>query len=192
MMGAVMRLVKRIGDVAERGPAARGRTGPLPLLLLMLALPSPAGPVVSGTTGEVLLGRTGRSEILAISPEWQQRYDEYKPAREDVAVVSQAPEGSLVMVYFGSWCGDSRRGVPRFLKTLDEAHAPNLKVRYVAVDRFKKEPARRLEGVGLELVPTYVLSIHGHEIGRIVETPATTIEHDLALLLRKATSSPAS
>ena len=82
--------------------------------------------------------------------------------------------------------------MPHFLKMLDEAKAPHLKVRNIAVDQSKKEAARRLEGVGLEYVPTFVLSIHGHEIGRIVETPATAIEHDLALLVLKAAASPAS
>jgi thiol-disulfide isomerase/thioredoxin len=190
-MDAVMRVVKLFSDVADRRPAGRRRRvfGPL---LMLLALRAPLGPAAAGATGEMLLGRTGAAEILGISPEWQRRYDEYQPAPEDIAVVREAPEGALVMVYFGSWCGDSRLGVPAFLKTLEEAHAPNLKVRYVAVDRSKKEPARRLDGVGLDLVPTFILSVRGHEIGRIVETPATTIEHDLALLLRKAASSPAS
>jgi len=35
-------------------------------------------------------------------------------------------------------------------------------------------------------VPRLLLSVRGHEIGRIVETPQTTLEHDLALLIRKA------
>jgi thiol-disulfide isomerase/thioredoxin len=179
MMDAVMRVVKRWAFL-------------VPFLLLLHALLSPAGPAAAGTTGDGLLGRTGAAHILDISPEWRRGYDEYQPAPEDVAAVKQAPPGSLVMVYFGSWCSDSRLGVPHFLKTVDAAQAPNLKVRYLAVDRSKKEPARPLEGIGLELVPTFVLSIHGKEIGRIVETPATTIEHDLALLLRKATLSPAS
>ncbi|HEV8200755.1 MAG TPA: thioredoxin family protein [Candidatus Polarisedimenticolia bacterium] len=186
-----MRLVKRFGDVAEGRPFVRPRVFFAPILLL-LALPASSASEAAGTTGEVLLGRTGAAEVLAISPEWRRGYDEYQPAPEDVAVVRQAPAGSLVMVYFGSWCSDSRLGVPQFLKIVDAAQAPNLKVRYLAVDRSKKEPAGPLEGVGLELVPTFVLSVHGKEIGRIVETPATTIEHDLALLLRKATSSPAS
>ncbi|HYV17666.1 MAG TPA: thioredoxin family protein [Verrucomicrobiae bacterium] len=186
-----MAAVKRFADVAEKRPS-RWRWAAFAALLLLLALPAPGGRAVADTTGEMLLGRTEAATILDISPEWRRGYDEYQPAREDVAVVKQAPPGSHVIVYFGSWCSDSRLGVPHFLKTIDAAQAPNLRVRYLAVDRSKKEPARSLEGVGLELVPTYVLSIHGREIGRIVETPATTIEHDLALLLQKATSSPAS
>jgi thiol-disulfide isomerase/thioredoxin len=192
MMDAVMRGVKHSGDVAARRPTLRWRGAAVVALLALLVLPATTGTAAIGATGDILLGPTGAAEILDISPAWRQRYDEYLPSPEDVAVVREAPGGSLVTVYFGSWCGDSRLGVPHFLKTLDEARAPHLKVRYVAVDRSKKEPARRLEGVGLEYVPTFVLSIHGHEIGRIVETPATTIEHDLALLVRKAASSPAS
>jgi thiol-disulfide isomerase/thioredoxin len=186
MMDAVMPVVKSL--VRPVGILSKL----LPRAAVLLALLPAAGPGMSASgSEEILLGKTRSSAILDISPEWQRRYEEYAPAPEDLEVVRQAPDGSLVTVYFGSWCSDSRLGVPHFLKILDEAQAPHLKVLYVGVDRTKKEPARRLEGVGLELVPTFVVSIHGHEVGRIVETPATTLEHDLAQLFRKAARSPA-
>jgi len=179
--------VNPCGGPADRLSAGARRA----VIAFLLALPLAAGQPAADTTGEVLLGRTHPSAILAVSPEWQRRYDEYQPETHDLEGIRHAPEGSLVMVYFGSWCGDSRLGVPHFLKILDEAQAPHLKARYVAVDRTKKEPAQQLDGVGLELVPTFVLRIRGREIGRIVETPATTLEHDLALLFRKAAANPA-
>src|SRR5262245_41192161 len=114
MMEAVMSLVNPVRGLAVRLPE---RARPLAIVLL-LALPLPAGQPWADTTGEAILGKTGPSAILAISPEWQRGYDEYQPAADDVDAVRHAPEGTLVMVYFGSWCGDSRRGVPHFLKIL--------------------------------------------------------------------------
>jgi hypothetical protein len=37
-------------------------------------------------------------------------------------------------------------------------------------------------------VPELVLRVDGRPIGRIVETPVTTLEHDLALLVEQATT----
>ena len=176
-----MRGVKRPGAWAV--PSRPHRIFPVALALAALSGP-PALP--SDPAHEPLMGRTKPSAILEIAPEWRQGYDGYRPEAADLETIYHAPNGTLLVVYFGSWCSDSRVGVPHFLKILDEARAPHLKARYVGVDRSKKEPEGRLEGVGLELVPTFVLSVDGREIGRIVETPKTTLEHDLALLVGEA------
>jgi len=151
------------------------------ILALVLGLPAS-----SSQAAEVLLGRVRREAILSISPEWRAQYEEYTPAAEDLAGLTPLPRGARLQVYFGSWCGDSRVGVPHLLKILNRASGVHLKVRFYGVDRTKKEPADLLEGVGLELVPTIVLSVKGREVGRIVETPRTTLEHDFALLMAEA------
>jgi thiol-disulfide isomerase/thioredoxin len=168
----------------------------LPALLVALVTTFGAAPWSAATPAAVpapvLLGETDPRAILDISPEWRQQYDGYHPAAEDVAMLRLAPKGSLLKVFFGSWCSDSRAGVPHIMTALDVAGAHRLKAKYYAVDRSKKEPAGLLEGVGLEYVPTIVLTVNGREIGRIVETPRTTMEHDLALLVKTAVeTSPA-
>jgi thiol-disulfide isomerase/thioredoxin len=151
-------------------------------LLLFGALLASGSPAPAGETPPILLGKTRPSAILAISPAWSAEHDAYQPVAEDLAAFALPPSGATLDVYFGSWCGDSRRGVPHFLKLLDAAPKNRIKVRYYGVDRSKKEPAGLLEGVELIKVPTFVYKVGGREVGRIVETPATTLEHDLALL----------
>lgn len=162
----------------------------LPTLLAALLLSCGDVPGAAAVTrpspAPIIMGETDPRVILDISPEWRREFDDYHPAAEDVAMLRLAPKGSLLKVYFGSWCSDSRVGVPHLLTALHAAGARHLKVRYYAVDRNKKEPADLLAGVGLEWVPTFVLTVQGREIGRIVETPRTTVEHDLALLVRSA------
>jgi hypothetical protein len=169
--------------------------------LLMALLASFGGVAEVAATGDaaatgvlpapILLGETDPRAILDISPAWQREYDAYHPAAEDVAMLRLAPKGSLLKVYFGSWCSDSREGVPHLLTALDAAGARHLRAKYFAVDRSKKEPADLLHGVGLEYVPTIVLAVHGREVGRIVEQPRTTMEHDLALLVKTAVETSA-
>ncbi len=151
------------------------------ILAVVLGLPAP-----TSRADEILLGQVPRKAILSIAPEWRAQYEGYIPAAEDLAALPPLPRGARLEVYFGSWCGDSRVGVPHLLKILDGAKDVHFKVRFYAVDRTKKEPAGLLEGVGLERVPTIVLSVKGREVGRIVETPRTTLEHDLAQLIAEA------
>ena len=139
----------------------------------------------AGASDDVLLGRVKPPAILAISAAWQEGHDSYEPAAADLTLLSVPRPHAHLDVYFGSWCGDSRREVPRLLKILDRAAPTGLRLRFYGVDRAKKEPKRLVQRARLERVPTLVVSAGGREIGRIVETPKSTLEHDLALLLEQ-------
>jgi thiol-disulfide isomerase/thioredoxin len=51
----------------------------------------------------------------------------------------------------GTWCGDSKREVPRFIKILKSVDFPMENLKIVALDKrkekYKKKPARRRMGV---------------------------------------------
>ena len=137
---------------------------------------------------DVLLGRVDPETILAINPEWRANHDAFEPADSDVRRIASSPVEARLDTYFGSWCSDSRREVPRLLKILERASPQNLKVRFYGLDRTKKEPARLARKGAIVRVPTLILSVRGREIGRIVEKPQTTLEHDLAELFERAAS----
>ncbi len=135
---------------------------------------------------DVLLGRVRPETILAISEEWRTNRNAYEPSGTDVRRIASLRVTAILDVYFGSWCSDSRREVPRFLKILDRASPSRLKVRFFGLDRTKKEPARLVKKGGIERVPTFILRAGGREVGRIVEAPQTSLEHDLAVLVERA------
>jgi hypothetical protein len=56
-------------------------------------------------------------------------------------------------------------------------------IRYIAVDRQKKEPAADVTAGGIHFVPTLIVSRGGHETGRIVEQSPHGVEADLLALL---------
>ena len=72
---------------------------------------------------EVLLGRVEPDAILSISPEWRTNREAYDPAEADLRVIASSPLAARLDVYFGSWCSDSRREVPRLLRILDRSAA---------------------------------------------------------------------
>jgi len=144
----------------------------------------------AGASDDVLLGRTRASAILALSEAWQDGHDSYEPRAEDIHVLAARRSPATLDVYFGSWCGDSRREVPRLLKILDLAAPRDLRVRFYGVDRAKKEPARLVTRARIERVPTIILSAGRSEVGRIVEAPQSTLEHDLALLFQRIPAEP--
>lgn len=152
--------------------------------ILLLALATPA----SGDDA-ILLGRIGREALLAHGESWRAEYTAYEPSAVDVAVIAALRRPAVLEVFLGTWCPDSRREVPRLLKIIDRAAPPGLGLRIYGIDRRKEKPGRLVRRAGLERVPTIILRVGGREVGRIVETPETTLEHDLALLVSRAAGS---
>jgi thiol-disulfide isomerase/thioredoxin len=145
--------------------------------------PAPVTVKVAVPEEAVLLGPVSREKVEAV-PEWVQAEVDARPEAAAAAALAAVEPGAEVTVYLGSWCGDSRREVPRFWKALDAAGAAvPFTVRYVAVDRQKKEPADAVAQDGIRYLPTFIVRRGGHEVGRVVETSPKGIESDLLALL---------
>jgi|SRR6185295_6666178 len=132
----------------------------------------------------VVIGTTTREQIEAAAPEWVQAEVDAQPMRETARELAAVEPGAEVTVFLGTWCSDSRREVPRFWKALAEAGGDvPFEIRYVGVDREKKEPAGALAENGVRYLPTFVVRRDGRETGRIVETAPNGVERDLLALL---------
>jgi hypothetical protein len=92
-----------------------------------------------------------------------------------------------VEIFFGTWCGDSRREVPRLVKLLDEIGLPVERVGLIGVDgveqMHKRSPGGEEEGLEIYRVPTVIVRRGGREVGRIVEYPVLSLERDLLAIL---------
>jgi hypothetical protein len=152
------------------------------------AAPAVASDKTASAESADLLGATTREKVEA-TPDWVQAEVDAKPDAAAAQALATVEPGAEVTVYLGSWCGDSRREVPRFWKALDAAGGSvPFAVRYVAVDHAKKEPADLLKQDGVRYLPTIIVRRGGQEVGRIVETSPHGVEQDLlALLTGKAT-----
>ena len=81
-----------------------------------------------------------------------------------VGMIAQLSGGVEVLVYYGSWCSDSRREVPRFLRIMEKGGFPGCRIRFYAVDRTKKSPDGLTEKYAIEKVPTFLFFRDGKEM----------------------------
>jgi hypothetical protein len=88
-----------------------------------------------------------------------------------------------ITIIMGTWCSDSRRVVPKFLKVTDYLKIPDNDVSILTIGRDKKGRANETDSLKIELVPTIIFYRNGKEIGRIVESPKETIEKDVLKIL---------
>jgi tetratricopeptide (TPR) repeat protein len=156
------------------------------LVLLTLVL-FPAAAISS--QDRVLLGACSRDSLLQDPfAEWfTDRYEDYQPNPEIMGRLKQLDDDVEVTIFFGSWCGDSKREVPRFLKVLDMMSFPMQRVELIAVsgaDSVKKQsPQGQEKGKEIYRVPTIVIERGEREINRIVEYPVQSLERDLLKIL---------
>lgn len=118
-------------------------------------------------------------------------YDTSQIDREFVDMMRKVYEGEDVLVFFGSWCSDSQRELPRFFKVADLIGIPDAKIRLYALDRSKKSPDGLTDLHGITRVPTFIFLREGREVGRITEAPQTTMEADMLTILAGARTRPA-
>lgn len=148
----------------------------------------PASPVAAAAKSQqeesVLVGPVTREQVEQAVPEWVKVEGESSPDAEAARALAGVEPGAELIVFLGTWCGDSRREVPRFWRALDLAGpAVPFEVHYIGVDEDKKEPSAPVTNNGIQYVPTFIVRRNGQEVGRIVEDAPGGIEKDLLSLL---------
>ena len=144
----------------------------------------PEGMFEDPKTGKPMLLGKITIEELQQEPfnEWyQMEFDGYEVDTELTNAISD-PGQYTYEVYLGTWCGDSRRELPRMEKIFTEMGIDMSNVLIVTLDRDKISPNGEQEGKDIRYVPTLIVSKDNQEIGRIVESPSSetaTLESDL-------------
>jgi thiol-disulfide isomerase/thioredoxin len=130
-----------------------------------------------------LVGEISRADLLNKKRDYVAAARAYRPKSGAVSLLKNVSQPVEVVVFFGTWCSYCKEHLPKFLKALEAAGNPNIKARYVGISEDMSQPEALLTEFGVSKTPTFVVSMGGREIGRIVEEPKGAIEEDLALLL---------
>ena len=92
-----------------------------------------------------------------------------------------------IKVFLGTWCGDSKRQVPRFYNILDAVEFPESQLEVIALDKteeaYKQSPTGEEKGLNIHRVPTFIFYKDGKEVNRIVEEPKETLERDMLKII---------
>src|SRR5450759_447487 len=88
-----------------------------------------------------------------------------------------------IKIVMGTWCPDSRREVPRFMRVLDAWQFPVTKLTFIGVDDTKQSPVGEYIKLDIQRVPTFIIYKNNIEAGRIIENPTTSLEQDMVNIL---------
>jgi len=113
-------------------------------------------------------------------------FDQYIPDSTAMAKLMQINRDDItVTVVMGTWCPDSRREVPRFMKITDLWNFPAGNITFIGVDNTKLAPVVGYDTLDIERVPTFIFLKNKVEAGRIIENPETSLEQDIVNILTR-------
>ncbi len=115
---------------------------------------------------------------------FRSQYDLYQPSEVYINKLKDKLDDIEITVVFGTWCSDSKRQVPRFFKVLNNADYNQKRVKLIAVDKTKAAIIVDIKDLNIERIPTFIIYKNDVEIGRIVETPKSSLEKDLWKIVR--------
>ena len=138
------------------------------------------------TNSNILLGHCNRDGFA--QEEFQSwfdlNYESYSPDHKILKKLSEIEKQDLsIKIVMGTWCHDSRREVPVFYRVVDEISISDEKLSFICVNRLKEFPGTDLSYLDINFVPTFIIYKSGTEIGRIIESPAESIEKDMLKIL---------
>jgi len=142
-----------------------------------------------------LIGKTDRKAFDMNAFSWfQKNYDSYITNNNVIKQCKDSLKNYTIKVFYGTWCGDSKRELPRFYKVLDKAKVNASQIEAIAVDKkpeaYKASPNGEEKGLNIHRVPTFIFYKNGKEVNRIVEYPRQDFERDIHKIVTGEKYSP--
>ena len=110
-------------------------------------------------------------------------YSELKLPNKRLKLKSKL-KNSTVDIYLGTWCGDSKKWVPKFVRLWDELGLKRSQLRFIGLyndkERYKTSPGGEEKGQQIHRVPAFIFKTENKEYARIVESPKNDLITDVA------------
>jgi hypothetical protein len=148
--------------------------------------PVPTGSQYTDTHGNLnLLGNTNRDRLQQppFGDWFNKNYADYKMDTSTAEQLKPLLKGKQFTIFMGTWCGDSRREVPRIYKILDYCGVKPSQIQLINVSNidtmYKQSPQHEERGQYILRVPDLLVYDNKKEKGRVVESPVASLEKDL-------------
>jgi hypothetical protein len=139
----------------------------------------------------ILLGKSSRERLA--QPPFNDWYNKnYAAYTVDSTTANQTKpllRNKQFLLFMVTWCGDSLREVPRMYKILDYCQVKLSRIQLVTLNNsdtaYKQSPGHEERGLNILRVPTLLIYENGHEVGRVVESPVTSLEKDMLAIVTR-------
>jgi tetratricopeptide (TPR) repeat protein len=144
------------------------------------------GTEITDASGNKMLLGVCSKEVLAQQPynEWfTKNTNGYAVDENTAGLLKEKLKDKTFTIFLGTWCGDSKREIPRMLKVLQYCGVKESRIKLVMVSNsdsaYKQSPTHEERGLNIHHVPTMIVYSKGIETGRMIESPVVSWEKDL-------------
>ena len=146
---------------------------------------------VFSSNESILIGDVTKEDLFLTNPKF---YESYLASRS-IDLEEQINLDDLsIKILFGTWCHDSQREIPKFLRFLENINMNSEMISLIGLNYQKNEPLNRGNIFNIKNTPTIIFFRNEEEIGRIEETPklfipgvgqiAVTLEENILFILK--------
>jgi tetratricopeptide (TPR) repeat protein len=151
----------------------------------------------SQNNAAILYGAIQKAQLMeAPYAEWYSTtYDSYRPDSSLLLSLRKLNTKDVtIAIFMGTWCGDSKREVPRFMRLMHDLSFPEKNISIIGLgggdSLYKQAPGHEEAGKGIYRVPVFIVYKNGIEINRINEFPVYSLEKDMYSILSNQSYSP--
>ncbi|MEP1085243.1 hypothetical protein [Algoriphagus sp.] len=151
----------------------------------------------TNSSGDIHLAGDFELDILRTDTTYQVWFDQYSEVFQLSGKNTDWKKrfvNTEVEIFLGTWCGDSKRWVPQFVKLWKEIGLEENQLKFTALydgeEHYKQGPNGEEKGKLIHRVPTFIFTENDQEYARIVEFPVNDLETDLAQIALGYSSEP--
>lgn len=131
-----------------------------------------------------IAGETTPEAVMEKFKRWKDAREAAVADKEIGKKLGEVAPGAELYVFFGTWCADCHRELPRLWAAFEHAGGElPFTVKYVALDEQFQAADFDLTPYNIERIPTIIVKRDGKEVGRIIESTADPVERELLALL---------
>ncbi|WP_323786830.1 hypothetical protein [Psychroserpens sp.] len=132
-----------------------------------------------------LLGKINKDGLTSENyNDWfSKNFEDYEVDQATINSIASKLKDYQITLFMGTWCGDSKKEVPRFYKILEACNFPEDQLTVIALSKksymYKQSPNHYEVGLNIHRVPTFIFYKDRIEVNRIVEHPVESLERDI-------------
>ncbi|MDU0113295.1 thioredoxin family protein [Psychrosphaera aquimarina] len=128
------------------------------------------------------VGEISAPDILSSFPTFASHIDDVSYNDAQLNKLANLTGDIQIKVFFGQWCHDSAREVPRIITMLNQVNNANISAWFYGLDTSKSDPLMLAQKHDIKKTPTIIVYQNGVELGRILEFPQLDWATDISRL----------
>ena len=124
------------------------------------------------------VGPISADELIDGYNKFAEQKASFEPDESDLRLIKQL-QGFDLIVFFGLWCHDSEREVPRLLKLIEQSEVQLNSLQLIALNQKKELTEEHQNSFKVDYTPTFFVMQEGQVLATMVEKPEQSIAKDL-------------